>query len=81
MLTSLCSKLPKNRCGLVQSRSGLCLEYGITVFAGVIDCDYYVLIKIIISNYGNKDFVVTPDLRLAQLVIQRIVDPFLVEIK
>ena len=50
-------------------------------FSGVIDFDYTGPIKIIIFNYGKKDFVLTPDLRLAQLVILRIADPFLVEVK
>ena len=55
-------------------------DRSITVFAGLIDGDYIGPIKLIIFNYGNQDFVVDQRMRIAQLLIQKIVDPLMIEV-
>ena len=73
--------LPDNTCATIMSRSGLCLNHDITIFPGLIDNDYRGKIRIIVFNYGNRDFEVRQGMRIAQLLLQRILDPLLCEFK
>jgi len=67
----------------VRPRSGLAYRYGITVLntPGTIDSDYRGVIKIILINHGKEKFIINRGDRIAQLVIQRIFQPVLVETK
>ena len=71
--------LPENTCGIIMSRSGLALNHDITVFPGVIDFDYRGKIKIIVYNNGHGNFEIRQGTRVAQLLIQRVVNAFLCE--
>ena len=42
----------------VAPRSGLAFKHGIDVFAGVVDCDYKLPVKVILMNHGTDDFAV-----------------------
>lgn len=55
----------------VRPRSGLALKNQITVLntPGTIDSDYRGEIGVILINHGKKDFIVTPGMRIAQLVV------------
>lgn len=55
----------------VRPRSGLALKHQVTILnaPGTIDADYRGEIMIIIINHGREPFVVTPGMRIAQLVI------------
>jgi len=66
----------------VRPRSGLAYRYGITVLntPGTIDSDYRGVIKIILINHGKDKFFVNRGDRIAQLVIQKIFQPILLEI-
>jgi len=57
----------------VRPRSGLALKNKITVLntPGTIDADYRGEIKVILINHGKTPFVVTPGMRIAQLVLAR----------
>ena len=59
----------------VRPRSGLALNHGVTVLntPGTIDSDYRGEIKIILINHGSEDFIVTPKMRIAQLVVAEVV--------
>jgi dUTP pyrophosphatase len=65
----------------VRPRSGLAYRYGITVLntPGTIDSDYRGIIKIILINHGTAKFFIKRGDRIAQLVIQKIFHPILVE--
>lgn len=54
----------------VRPRSGLALKYGITVLntPGTIDSDYRGEIGVILINHGSEPFMVTPKMRIAQLI-------------
>ena len=67
----------------VRPRSGLAYRYGITVLntPGTIDSDYRGVIKIILINHGKDKYFVNRGDRIAQLVIQKIFQPILLEIK
>lgn len=55
----------------VRPRSGLALKHGISMpnAPGTIDADYRGEVKVPIINLGREPFTITPDLRMAQMVI------------
>ena len=57
--------------GQVRPRSGLALRHGVTVLnsPGTIDADYRGEIKVVLVNFGDEPFTVSPGDRVAQLVI------------
>lgn len=59
----------------VRPRSGLALKNSITVLntPGTIDSDYRGEIQVILINHSKVDFVVTPGMRIAQLVVAPVV--------
>ena len=59
----------------VRPRSGLALKNQVTVLntPGTIDSDYRGEIGIILINHGKQDFIVTPGMRIAQLVIAPVI--------
>lgn len=69
--------IPKGYEGQIRPRSGLALKYGITVLntPGTIDSDYRGIVKVILINLGEKEFVIQRGSRIAQLVIQKIFFP------
>lgn len=69
--------IPAGYEGQIRPRSGLALQYGITVLntPGTIDADYRGEIRIILINLGEKDFVIKRGDRIAQLVFQKVYSP------
>ncbi|MCH9853612.1 MAG: dUTP diphosphatase [Alphaproteobacteria bacterium] len=57
----------------IRPRSGLALKYGVTVLnsPGTIDADYRGEINVLLINHGKQDFIITPQMRIAQMVIAR----------
>ncbi len=64
-------EVPQGYEAQIRPRSGLALKYGVTVLntPGTIDSDYRGEVKIILSNFGNEDFIIHRGDRIAQLVI------------
>lgn len=58
----------------VRPRSGLALKNQITVLnsPGTVDADYRGEIGVILINHGKNTFIVTPGMRIAQLVLVRV---------
>ena len=71
--TGIAIGLPENYEAQVRPRSGLALKHGITVLnaPGTIDADYRGEIGVVLYNSSQEDFVITPGMRVAQLVIAR----------
>ncbi len=69
--TGLCIALPAGYEAQVRPRSGLALKCGVTVLnaPGTIDADYRGEIGVVLVNLSDKEFVVNPGERIAQLVI------------
>lgn len=67
----------------IRPRSGLALKHQITVLntPGTIDADYTGEVGIILINCGKADFIVTPGMRIAQLVIAPVVQACFLEVK
>ncbi len=55
----------------IRPRSGLALMHGITVLnaPGTLDSDYRGELKVILVHYGDKPFTITPQMRIAQIVL------------
>lgn len=62
---------------LVFPRSGLSSKYGISLAnsVGLVDSDYRGEICVPLINHSDRDFVVEPDMRIAQLVISPVIFP------
>ena len=69
--TGIIIEIPKGFEAQVRPRSGLAANNGLTVLnsPGTIDSDYRGEIKVIIINLGEHSFLITPGMRIAQLVI------------
>ena len=55
----------------VRPRSGLALKHSVTVLnsPGTIDADYRGEVGVILINHGKENFIVTPGMRIAQIVL------------
>jgi len=69
--------IPEGYEGQIRPRSGLALKHGITVLntPGTIDSDYRGIVKVILINLGEEEFIIQRGDRIAQLVIQKIFFP------
>lgn len=65
--------IPRGLVGLVWPRSGLALRKGIDTLAGVVDSDYRGEVKVILVNHGGMPFEIQPGDRVAQLLLQPVV--------
>ena len=67
--------------GRIAPRSGLASKHMIDTGAGVIDADYRGQVKVLLFNHGEADFEVKEGDRVAQLVLERIYTPEVLEVK
>lgn len=62
-------------------RSGLALKHAIDVGAGVIDADYRGPVGVILFNHSDVDFEVKAGDRIAQMILEKIITPEVMEVK
>lgn len=82
--TGIAVALPPGYAGFVHARSGRAVRDGLGLVnaPGVIDAGYRGEVKVIAINHDNaRDIVVQRGDRIAQLVVQRIVDAPLIEVE
>jgi len=79
--TGLAFTVPNGTYGRIGPRSGLAHRYGIDTLAGIIDQDYSGEVGIILVNLGSQAFRILHGARIAQLVIERIALPQVVEVE
>ena len=74
--------IPPGHVGYITPRSGLAHSNGITVLnaPGTVDSGYTGEIRVNLINHGQAPYVITPGQRIAQLVIQPIITPEIVEV-
>lgn len=77
--TDLSIACPPGTYARIAPRSGLAYKNGIDVGAGVIDADYRGPLGVILFNFGEEDFVIQQGDRIAQLILEQIVLPDVVE--
>lgn len=74
--TGIITQFPEQFYGRVAPRSGLALK-GIDVLAGVIDCTYRNVIRVILINHSQTPFNIKIGDRIAQLIFEMIHVPIL----
>ena len=74
--------LPPGHEAQVRPRSGLAVKHGITVVnaPGTIDADYRGEVKVILANIGSEPFTINRCDRIAQMVIQPVLQADLVPV-
>jgi dUTP pyrophosphatase len=72
--TGISIALPEGYEAQIRPRSGLALNHGITLLnaPGTIDADYRGEIGLIVINHGEEPFVVKRGMRMAQMVVQSV---------
>ncbi len=67
----------------VRPRSGLAIKHGITMLnsPGTIDSDYRGEIKVIAVNLSKDDYVIEPNERIAQLVLNKVEQMDFIEVE
>jgi deoxyuridine 5'-triphosphate nucleotidohydrolase len=73
--TGLAVAIPEEFYGRVAPRSGLAVNYGLDVLAGVIDSDYRGEIVCALVNHGQEALTIDAGQRVAQLIIEAIITP------
>jgi len=69
--TGIALQIPKYYYGRIAPRSGLAVNYGIDVLAGVVDSSYRGEIKVVLINTDqNKEFEIKKGDKIAQLIIE-----------
>ncbi len=73
--TGIAIALPPGTEGQVRARSGLAAKHGIGVLnsPGTIDEGYRGEIGVILINHGKEPFVISPGMKIAQLVVHPVV--------
>lgn len=79
--TGLAMAIPSGYYGRIAPRSGLALKHGIDVGGGVIDENYRDEVGIILFNHGTKNYQVNTGDRIAQLIMEKIGTPTVVEVE
>jgi dUTP pyrophosphatase len=69
--TGIAVEIPPGYYGRVAPRSGLAIDSGLDVLAGVIDPDYRGEIFVVLMNFANTRFFVRHGARIAQLILER----------
>lgn len=71
--TGLAIELPDGYESQIRARSGMAIKHGITMANGIgtIDADYRGEYGVIIFNISDEPFTIEPDMRIAQLIINK----------
>jgi dUTP pyrophosphatase len=79
--TDLSIRVPDNTYGRIAPRSSLAWKNHIDVGAGVIDSDYRGPVNVVLFNHSGDQFKILKGERIAQLIIEVIVIPEVVEVE
>ncbi|KAH8910718.1 dUTP diphosphatase [Coniochaeta sp. PMI_546] len=79
--TDISMAVPAGTYGRIAPRSGLASKNFIDTGAGVIDADYRGPVKVLLFNHSDTDFAISEGDRVAQLVLERIYTPDVVEVQ
>ncbi|KAI9171590.1 Deoxyuridine 5'-triphosphate nucleotidohydrolase [Paramyrothecium foliicola] len=79
--TDIAIAVPEGTYGRIAPRSGLASKHFIDTGAGVIDADYRGQVKVLLFNHADADYEIKEGDRIAQLVLERIYTPEVVEVQ
>lgn len=78
--TGIKMAVPEGYVGLVWDKSGVSLK-GVHRLAGVIDSGYRGEVRVVLVNLGDKPFIIEKGMKIAQLLIQPVVEIEVDEVK
>lgn len=78
--TGLAFTAPEGTYGRIAPRSGIALNNGIDTLAGVVDEDFTNEAGVVLVNLGQERFVIEHGMRIAQLILEKIKTPEVVEV-
>ncbi len=78
--TGLAMEIPLGYVGLVWGKSGLATKHGVAILAGVVDAGYRGEIMVALLNTSDEDYVIEAGHKIAQMLIQKIEHPEIVEV-
>ena len=61
-------QIPLGYCGKIYSRSGLANEHGIVAFNGIIDPGFSGVVKVLLFNLSDEEYLVQKGTRIAQMI-------------
>jgi len=73
--TGLAVAIPEGYYGRVAPRSGLAVQKGLDVLAGVIDSDYRGEVRCLLYNAGDEAIGLPAQTKICQLIIEKIIRP------
>lgn len=81
--TGIAIAVPEGYEAQIRPRSGLAIKHGISLVntPGTIDSDYRGEINLIMINFGDNPFIVKRGDRIAQMIINKIEIPKIIEVK
>jgi dUTP pyrophosphatase len=79
--TGISMALPPGHVALVWDKSGIATKHGVTTLAGVIDEEYRGEYLILMHNLSLHDFDIGKHMKIAQVLIQKVEKPELVEVE
>ena len=71
--TGIKVEIPGGYVGLIWDKSGISLK-GVHRLAGVVDAGYRGEVKVVMINWGQSPFIIEKGMKIAQLLIQPIVE-------
>lgn len=78
--TDISLRIPEGTYARVAPRSGLAVKKGIQTGAGVVDFDYRGAVGVVVFNHSDEEFVVEKGDRIAQMILERIATPEIVQV-
>ena len=78
--TGIAIRVPPGTYGRIAPRSGITVKHNVHVGAGVIDADYTGEIKVVLCNNGKNPVEFKAFDRVAQLIIEKIEVPEIIEV-
>jgi len=78
--TGIALAIPQGHVGLIWDRSGMAAKNGIKSMGGVVDQTYRGEVKVILHNLSNQSFTIEKGMRIAQMLIQPVVQKEILEV-
>jgi len=78
--TGIAMEIPEGFVGLIWDKSGIATKNSIKTLAGVVDAGYRGEVKIALINLGKSEYHVEAGAKVAQMLIQKIEEPEIVEV-
>jgi len=76
--TGIKMAIPEGCVGLVWDKSGISLQ-GVHRLAGVVDAGYRGEVRVVMANLGREPFIVKKGMKIAQMLIQPVAAPEVIE--